>query len=65
MPDYFAEMCSGSEAGTYSRLTDVVYHSTLGLGVIKKRRRLMCDLERGVERMGGVFEERLARMLGR
>ena len=27
---YFAEMCSGSEAGSYLRLIDFVYHSTLG-----------------------------------
>jgi len=32
-------MCSGSEAGLYLRLIDFVYHSTLGLRVIKKRRR--------------------------
>jgi len=31
-------MCCGSEAGSYLRLIDFVYHSTLGLGVIKKRR---------------------------
>ena len=31
-------MCSGSEAGSYVRLIDFVYHSTLGLRVIKKRR---------------------------
>jgi len=30
-------MCSRSEAGSYLRLIDVVYHSTLGLRVIKKR----------------------------
>ena len=35
----FTEMCSGFEAGSYSRLIDFVYHSTLGLRVIKKRRR--------------------------
>ena len=35
---YFTEICSGSEAGSYSRLTDSVYHSTLGLRVIKKTR---------------------------
>jgi len=29
-------MCSGSEAGSYLRLIDLVYHSTLGLRVIKK-----------------------------
>ena len=33
--NYFTEMCSGSEAGSYLRLTDFVYHSTLGLRVIK------------------------------
>ena len=31
-------MCSGSEAGSYLRLIDCVYHSTLGLGVIKKKK---------------------------
>jgi len=30
-------MCSGSEAGSYLRLINFVYHSTLGLRVIKKR----------------------------
>jgi len=30
------EMCSGSEAGSYFRLIDFVYHSILGLRVIKK-----------------------------
>ena len=39
-PAYFTEMCSGSKAGSYFRLIDLVYHSTLGLRVIKKRRRL-------------------------
>jgi len=31
-------MCSGSEAGSYLRLR-LLHHSTLGLRVIKKRRR--------------------------
>ena len=31
-------MCSSSEAGSYLRLIDFVYHSTLGLRVITKRR---------------------------
>ena len=31
-------MCSGSEAGSYLRLIDFVYHSTLGLRVIKKEK---------------------------
>ena len=37
---YFAEMCSGFEAGSYLRLIDFVYHSTLGLRVIKEREEL-------------------------
>jgi len=35
--NYFAEMCSGSKAGSYLRLINFVYHSTLGLRVIKKK----------------------------
>jgi len=35
--NYVTEMCSGSEAGSYLRLTDFVYHSTLGSRVIKKK----------------------------
>jgi len=31
-------MCSGSEAGSYLRLIDFVYHSTLGLRVIKREK---------------------------
>ena len=34
--NYFTEMCSGSEAGSYLRLIGFVYHSTLGLREIKK-----------------------------
>ena len=37
--NYLTEMCSGSEAGSYLRLIDFVYHSTLGLRVIKKKVR--------------------------
>ena len=33
-------MCSGSEAGSYLRLIDFVYHSTLGLRVIKKKKKV-------------------------
>ena len=36
--NYFTETCSDSEAGSYLRLIDFVYHSTLGLRVIHKRR---------------------------
>ena len=32
-------MCSGSEAGSYLRPIDFVYHSTLGLSVIKKKKK--------------------------
>ena len=32
-------MCSGSEVGSYLRLMDFVYHSTLGLRVIKKKKK--------------------------
>ena len=32
-------LCSGSEAGSYLRLIDFVYDSTLGLRVIKKRKK--------------------------
>ena len=33
-----AEVCSGFEAGSYLRLIDFLYHSTLGLRVIKKKK---------------------------
>jgi len=32
-------MCNGFEAGSYLRLTDRVYHSALGLRVIKKKKK--------------------------
>jgi hypothetical protein len=32
-------MCSGSEAGSYFRLIDIVYHSILGLRVMKKKKK--------------------------
>ena len=34
----YSELCSGSEEGSYLRLIDFVYHSTLGLRVIKKKK---------------------------
>ena len=37
--NYFTEKCSGSEAGSYLRLIDFVFHSTLGLRDTKKKRR--------------------------
>ena len=32
-------MCSGSVAGSYPRLIDFMYHSTLGLRVIKRKKK--------------------------
>ena len=32
--NFFTEMCSGSKEGSYLRLIDFVYHSTLSLRVI-------------------------------
>ena len=40
-------MCSGSDAGSYSRLIDCVFHSTLGLRVIKKKK--LPDAGRGAD----------------
>ena len=37
--NYCTEMCSGSEAGSYLRLVDFVYHSTLGSRVINKKKK--------------------------
>jgi len=47
-------MCSGSEAGSYLRLIDFVYHSTLGLRVIKKHKLalLMLTLDNSVAMLG-------------
>ena len=33
-------MCSGSEVGSYLRLIDFLYHSTLGLRVTKKKKKM-------------------------
>jgi len=38
--NYFTDVCSGSEAGSYLRLIDFVHHSTLGLGVIQKQKKM-------------------------
>jgi len=35
--NYLAEMCSGSETGSYLRLIDFVYRTTLGLRAITKK----------------------------
>jgi len=39
MNNYFTEICSDPEAGSYLNLIDFVYHSTLGLREIQKKRR--------------------------
>ena len=46
--NYFTEMCSGSEAASYLRLIDFVYHSTLGLRVIKKKKVLPHEADIGL-----------------
>jgi hypothetical protein len=33
-------MCSGSEAGSYLRLIDFLHHSTLGLKIIRKKKKV-------------------------
>jgi len=33
------EMCSGSKAGSYFKAHRLLYHSTLGLRVIKKKKK--------------------------
>ena len=45
----FTEMCSGSEAGSYLRLIDFVYHSTPGLRVIKKDDMILSSTKSTVE----------------
>ena len=37
------KMCSGSEAGAHLRRIDSVYHSTLGLKVMKKKKKKKKD----------------------
>jgi len=47
-------MCSGSEAGSYLRLIDCVYHSTLGLRVMKKKKKQKKKKKDGSQRGGAV-----------
>ena len=55
--NFFTEMCSGPEAGSYLRLIDFVYHSTQGLRVIKKKKfKSGFESERGRE---GIVESPL------
>ena len=37
--NHFTEVCCGSEAGSYLRPIDFVYHSTLGVRVIKNKKK--------------------------
>ena len=37
--NYFTEICSGSEEGSSLRLIDLAHHSTLGLTVIKIKKK--------------------------
>ena len=46
-------MCNGSEAGSYLRPVDFVHHSSLGLRVVKKKRRLLKPEHSNVQRFRG------------
>jgi len=52
--NFFTEMCSGSEAGSYTRSIGFMHHSTPGLRLIKKKKQnqklrgLMCVVSMGV-----------------
>jgi len=49
-------MCSGSDAGSYLRLIDFVYQSTLSLRVIKKKKSLRVEVQRsGLGLWSGVW----------
>ena len=39
---YFTEMCSGSEAGSYLRLIDFMYHLTPSFRVTMKQKKKLC-----------------------
>jgi len=41
--NYFTEMCSGSDAGSYLRLIFFVFHSTLGLRIMKKKKKKLTN----------------------
>ena len=59
--NYFTEMCSGSEAGSHLRPIDFVYHSTLGLRVINKKKIWRYHDEVGVGGAHGHIAERVDR----
>ena len=55
----FTEMCSGCEAGSYSRLVDFVYHPTLGSRVMKKKKVRRVE-GRGLLRVQGYSSARVS-----
>ena len=55
--NYPTEMCSGSEAGWYLRLIYFVYHATLGLGVMKKKRSSVPGVSARPEKESVTVEE--------
>jgi len=50
-------MCSGSEAGSYLRLIGFVYHSTLGLRVIKKKKKVSPETSVFLVRIRGEYDK--------
>ena len=54
-------MCSGFDAGSYLRLIDFAYHSTLGLEVIKKKRE--CDEKHVLVAIGESDENQMVRLI--
>ena len=59
-----AEMCSGSEAGSYLRLIDFVYHPTLGLSVINKKKNVHIAGPRGIRPAASSAKREIIQALG-
>ena len=55
-------ICSGSEAVSYLRLIDFVYHPTLGLRVMKKKKNLVGGAGAVLREEGHVAPVRLQRL---
>ena len=57
--NYFTEMCSGSEAGSYLIPIDFLFHSTLGLRVMikKKKKSQMQKAEKLVKHSAARWEQ--------
>ena len=61
MNNCFTDMCSGSEAGSCLRLIDFVYHSTLGLRVIKEKKKFaLQDAKAGIRAANVPYDSELA-----